>query len=134
VSGTLPLLDDGPTERPRSLYARTLERIERATLILMSRETELAEEFIREKEEINVQFRKSRKARLERLLGVQNTSSNVFDMINCLRRINSQATSLAYAIARDPHRVDQGDGQGRDSEGEDLWPTGGGAKPEEKNA
>src|SRR6516225_8254202 len=84
-----------------SFYARTLERIEKATLILMSRDSRQAEEFIREKEQINVQFRLSRKAHLEKPLTAQNAASNVVDMINCLRRINSQLTSLAYAIVQD---------------------------------
>ena len=117
-----------------SLYARTLERIERATLILMSRETELAEQFIREKEEMNIQFRKFRKARLERPLAMQTASSNVFDMINCLRRINSQITSVAYALARDLLRADRSDDHGREIEGDELWPSEGGPNPGEKSA
>lgn len=83
-----------------SFYARTLERIEKATLILMSRDPHLAEGFIREKEQSNIQFRSYRKARLQKSLGAQNATSNVFDMIDCLRRINSQLTSLAYSIVR----------------------------------
>lgn len=83
-----------------SFYARTLERIEKATLILMSRDPHLAEEFIREKEQINIRFRSSRKAHLERSLTAQNVASNLVDMTNCLRRVNSQLTSLAYAIVR----------------------------------
>ena len=72
--------------------------------MLMSREPRLGEEFIREKEQINGEFRRSRKAHLEKPLSVQSASSNVVDMINCLRRINSQLTSLAYAIVRDSTR------------------------------
>lgn len=36
--------------------------------------------------------------------GVIAPSSNVVDMMNCLRRINSQLTSLAYGIVRDSPR------------------------------
>jgi phosphate:Na+ symporter len=84
-----------------ALYSRTLERIEKATLILMSRERDLAEQFIREKEQINIQARLYRKARLGKALSEQTTSANVVDMIECLRRINSQVTSLGYAVVRD---------------------------------
>jgi phosphate:Na+ symporter len=84
-----------------ALYSRTLERIEKATLILMSRERDLAEQFIREKEQINIQARLYRKARLEKPLSEQTASANVVDMIECLRRINSQLTSLGYAVVRD---------------------------------
>jgi phosphate:Na+ symporter len=91
-------------EELEAFYARTLERIEKAAAMLMSREPRLAEEFIREKEQINVESRRSRKTRLEKPLSVQSASSNVVDMINCLRRINSQLTSLAYAIVRDSTR------------------------------
>ena len=111
-------------------YARTLERIERATAILMSREPRLAEEFIREKEQINIRFRRSRKARLEKPLSVQSASSNVVDMINCLRRINSQLTSLAYSIVRDPTR--SGETTGHSPELEEAWPAEESAKPEAK--
>ena len=111
-------------------YARTLERIEKATAILMSREPSLAEEFIREKEQINIRFRRSRKARLEKPLSVQSASSDVVDMINCLRRINSQLTSLAYSIVRDPTR--SGETTGHSSELEEAWPAEESAKPEAK--
>ena len=84
-----------------SFYARTLERIEKATLLLMSRESRQAAEFIREKEQMNLQYRLSRKAHLEKPVTVQNAGSNVVDMMNCLRRINSQLTTLAYAIVQD---------------------------------
>src|ERR1700680_4351845 len=42
-------------EELEAFYARTLERIEKATVILMLREPRLAEEFILEKEQINIQ-------------------------------------------------------------------------------
>jgi phosphate:Na+ symporter len=102
------------------LYARTLERIERATLILMARDPKLAEQFIREKEEINTWCRKSRKARLERPIATQTVLANVFDMIDCLRRINSALTSLAYTLARDQLRIDQANSHGSDIEGKDV--------------
>ena len=83
-----------------TLYARTLERMEKAALILMSRETVRAYQFIREKEQLNIQARLFRKARLEKPLPAQSASANVLDMFDCLRRINSHLTSLGYAIVR----------------------------------
>jgi hypothetical protein len=91
-------------EELEAFYARTLERIEKAAALLMSREPRLAEEFIREKEQINVESRRSRKTRLEKPHSVQSASSNVVDMMNCFRRTNSQLTSLAYSIVRDSTR------------------------------
>ncbi|MBV8175783.1 MAG: Na/Pi cotransporter family protein [Verrucomicrobia bacterium] len=111
-------LEDG--QELESFYARTLERIEKGTLILMSRDPGLAAEFIREKEEINVKHRLSRKARLEKPLTVQNAASNVVDIINCLRRINSQLTSLAYAIVRDSSRSGVASGSGTDLDTEEA--------------
>jgi hypothetical protein len=113
-------------------YARTLERIEKATAMLMSREPRLAEEFIREKEQINVESRHSRKARLEKPLPVQSASSNVVDMINCLRRINSQLTSLAYAIVRDSTRSSEIPVHSPEAEVEEAWPAEDSAKREAK--
>ena len=113
-----------------ALYARTLERLERGTLILMSRDSGLAEQFIREKEEMDTHFRKSRKARLERPSADQNVSSHVFDMINCLRRINSQLTSLAYSLAR----MGQNNSHSPETEGEEMWPPETGATEREKGA
>jgi phosphate:Na+ symporter len=84
-----------------ALYARTLERMEKATLLVMSRDSFLAEQFIREKEQINVQVRLSRKTRVEKPLSARSDSAKVIDMIDCLRRLNSQLTSIGYAILRD---------------------------------
>jgi phosphate:Na+ symporter len=106
-----------------AFYARTLERIEKATVILMSRDPRLAEEFIREKEQINAESRRLRKARLEKPLSVQSASSSVVDMMNCLRRINSQLTSLAYGIVRDSPRSDETNGHGPESDLEEAWPA-----------
>jgi phosphate:Na+ symporter len=115
-----------------SFYARTLERIEKATLILMSRDSRQAAEFIREKERINVQFRLSRKAHLEKPLTVQNAALNVVDMINCLRRINSQLTSIAYAIVQDSSRSGLASGSGAELDTEEVLPREVGPKEEEK--
>ena len=103
-----------------SFYARTLERIEKATLLLMSRESRQAEEFIREKEQINIRYRLSRKAHLEKPLTVQNAASNVVDMMNCLRRINSQLTTLAYAIVQDSGRTGLVSGSGAELDTEEA--------------
>jgi hypothetical protein len=94
---------------------------------LMSREPRLAEEFIREKEQINVESRRSRKTRLERPLSVQSASSNVVDMINCLRRINSQLTSIAYALVRDSIRSGKTPVHSPEIEVEEAWPAEDGA-------
>lgn len=108
-------------EELEAFYARTLERIEKAAAMLMSREPRLAEEFIREKEQINVESRRSRKTRLEKPLPVQSASSNVADMINCLRRINSQLTSLAYGIVRDSTRSGETPVHRSEIEVEEAW-------------
>jgi phosphate:Na+ symporter len=108
-------------EELEAFYARTLERIEKAAALLMSREPRLAEEFIREKEQINIQSRRSRKTRLEKPLSVQNASSNVIDMMNCLRRINSQLTSLADSIVRDSTPSDKTSVHSAEIELEEGW-------------
>jgi phosphate:Na+ symporter len=108
-------------EELEAFYARTLERIEKAAALLMSRDPRLAEEFIREKEQINVESRRSRKTRLEKPLSVQSASSNVVDMINCLKRINSQLTSIAYAIVRDSTRSGETAIHSRGAEVEEAW-------------
>ena len=78
--------------------------------------------------QINVEFRRSRKARLEKPLSVQSASSNVVDMINCLRRINSQLTSLAYAIVRDSPRSGETSVHSSELEVEEAWPAEDSAK------
>jgi phosphate:Na+ symporter len=119
-------------EELEAFYARTLERIEKAAAMLMSHEPRLGEEFIREKEQINDEFRRSRKAHLEKPLSVQSASSNVVDMINCLRRINSQLTSLAYAIVRDSTRSGEPAVHARELEVREAWPTEDSVKQEAK--
>jgi len=108
-------------EELEAFYARTLERIEKAAAMLMSREPRLAEQFIREKEQINIESRRSRKTRLEKPLSVQSASSNVVDMMNCLRRINSQLTSLAYSIVRDSTRSAKKSIHSAEMEMEEAW-------------
>ena len=117
-----------------SFYARTLERIEKATLILMSRESRQAEEFIREKEQINTQCRLSRKAHLEKPLTIQNAASNVVDMMNCLRRINSQLTTLAYTIVQHSSRSGLVSGSGAELDTEEVLVREVGPKEAEKHA
>jgi len=51
-------------------------------------------------------------------------------MINCLRWINSQLTSLAYAIVRDSTR--SGETTGHSPELEEAWLAEDSAKPEAK--
>jgi hypothetical protein len=71
--------------------------------------------------QINVESRRSRKTRLEKPLSVQSASSNVVDMINCLKRINSQLTSIAYAIVRDSTRSGETAMHSRGAELEAAW-------------
>ncbi|HYY27704.1 MAG TPA: Na/Pi cotransporter family protein [Chthoniobacterales bacterium] len=116
-----------------AFYTRTLERIERAAALLMSPEPHLAEEFIREKEQINAESRRSRKTRLEKPLPVQNASSNVVDMIDCLRRINSQLTAIGYAIVRDSTRSDETLVHSPQTQVEGAWPPEDSLKQEAKS-
>jgi len=88
-----------------TLFKRTLERMEKATSILMSEDTEQAEAFILEKEQISHMCRHAQRLHHER--SAANTAptqavSDYIDQLNCLRRINSHLTSAAYALAR-PH-------------------------------
>jgi phosphate:Na+ symporter len=92
-------------EELETLYTRTLERIEKAAAILMSRDHELALQLIREKEKINNQLRLFRKQRLEK--PIQPTNSNFLDLLDSLRRINSQVTSIAYSLVRNATKSDQ---------------------------
>jgi len=116
------------------LYARTLERMEKAALILMSLESVRAGEFIREKEQINIQARLSRKAHLEKPLAVQSAPANVLDMIDCLRRINSHLTSLGYAIVRNVPRSGEAEGKITQIEEKALSSADPEAKGNEKRA
>jgi Na+/phosphate symporter len=108
-------------EELETFYARTPERIEKAAALLMSREARLAEQFIQEKVQINIESRRSRKTRLEKPLSVQSASSNVVDMMNCLRRINSQLTSLAYSIVRDSTPSAKTSSHSAEMEMEEAW-------------
>jgi phosphate:Na+ symporter len=110
-------------EELESSYARTLERIEKAAALLMSHDPRTAADFIREKEEINLESRRSRKTRLEKPLAVQNASSNIVDLVNCLRRINSQLTSIAYNIVRDSTRSGKTSIHGSGEGVEEVWPA-----------
>jgi phosphate:Na+ symporter len=82
------------------IYSQTLERTEKATCLLMSRDALKAEEFIREKEEVNLHFRHWRRTRLDRLGPASLNTTLLTDLLNCLRRVNSDLTAIAYTIAR----------------------------------
>jgi phosphate:Na+ symporter len=88
-----------------TLYSRTLERIAKVAMLVMSRDHHFAVQLIREKEEINNQLRVFRKQRLEK--PIQSTNSNFLDLLDSLRRINSQLTSIAYALVRNANKSDQ---------------------------
>ena len=53
-------------------------------------------------------------------------------MINCLRRINSQLTSIAYAIVQDSSRSGLVSGSGAELDTEEALPRGAGPKEEEE--
>jgi phosphate:Na+ symporter len=82
------------------ILSETLERMEKATVLLMTKDARMANRFIGEKEQISIQYRSVRKRHLEQLTAGQKFDVNFFDMLNCLRRINSHLTAVAYAITR----------------------------------
>lgn len=99
AASTVPLTNQDQ-ENLEFLYARTLERIEQATRLLMIRDTEQAQQFIKDKEEINLQSRQWQRMRRQFLLSEGPHSLHFLDLLVCLRRINSHLTSVGYAIAR----------------------------------
>jgi phosphate:Na+ symporter len=84
------------------MVRKTLERMERATSILMSQDLAQAEAFIAEKEQMSNSCREAQRLHLERQAAAASgaSSSDYIDQLNCLRRINSHITSVAYALAR----------------------------------
>jgi Na+/phosphate symporter len=92
-----------PTEDSSELaniVNRTMERIHKATVLLMSRDVRMANRFIQEKEEISDRYRAIRRRHLEHLGPGQKPDASFFDLLNCFRRINTHLTSVAYAIVR----------------------------------
>jgi phosphate:Na+ symporter len=81
-----------------NIVNRTLERIHKATILLMTQDVRMANRFIQEKAEISDQYRSIRRRHLERLTPGQKLDTNFFDLLNCFRRINAHLTSVAYAI------------------------------------
>jgi phosphate:Na+ symporter len=81
-----------------NIVTRTLERIHKATVLLMTQDVRMASRFIQEKEEISGQYRSIRRRHLERLSPDQKLNTNFFDLLNCFRRINAHLTSVAYGI------------------------------------
>jgi len=92
-----------PTEDSTELaniVSRTLERIHKATVLLMAQDVRMANRFIQEKEEISDRYRAIRRRHLEHLAPGQKPETSFFDLLNCFRRINTHLTSVAYAIVR----------------------------------
>jgi phosphate:Na+ symporter len=83
-----------------SILTRTLERMQKATVLLMTQDVNMANRFIHEKEEISNHYRAVRRRQLERLAPGQKPDTSFFDLLNCFRRINTHLTSVAYAIVR----------------------------------
>jgi len=81
-----------------NIVNRTLERIHKATILLMTQNVRMANRFIQEKAEISDQYRSIRRRHLERLTPGQKLDTNFFDLLNCFRRINAHLTSVAYGI------------------------------------
>jgi hypothetical protein len=74
--------------------------MQKATLLLMTQDVNMANRFIQEKEEISNRYRAIRRRHLERLAPGQKLDTCFFDLLNCLRRINTHLTAVAYAIVR----------------------------------
>jgi phosphate:Na+ symporter len=83
-----------------NIVNRTLERIHKATVLLMAQDVRMANRFIQEKEEISDRYRAIRRRHLEHLGPGQKPDTSFFDLMNCFRRINAHLTSVAYAIVR----------------------------------
>lgn len=83
-----------------NIVNRTLERIHKATVLLMAQDVRMANRFIQEKEEISDRYRAIRRQHLEKLGPGQKLDASFFDLMNCFRRINTHLTSVAYAIVR----------------------------------
>jgi phosphate:Na+ symporter len=83
-----------------NIVNRTLERIHKATVLLMAQDVRMANRFIQEKEEISDRYRAIRRRHLESLGPGQKPDTSFFDLMNCFRRINTHLTSVAYAIVR----------------------------------
>jgi phosphate:Na+ symporter len=83
-----------------NILSRTLERMQKAMVLLMTQDVAMANRFIQEKEQISEHYRSVRKRHLERLVPGQNLNTGLFDLLNCFRRINSHLIAVAYAIVR----------------------------------
>jgi len=93
----LPAEDSSELE---NIVNRTMERVHKATVLLMAQDVRMANRFIQEKEEISDRYRAIRRRHLERLGPGQKPDASFFDLLNCFRRINTHLTSVAYAIVR----------------------------------
>jgi phosphate:Na+ symporter len=83
-----------------SILNRTVERMQKATALLMTQDVGMALRFIQEKEAISNRYRAVRRRHLERLAPGQKLDTCFFDLLNCFRRINTHLTAVAYAIVR----------------------------------
>jgi len=113
----------GELQELEVLYAQTLSRLEKAARLLMTGSITEAEQFIREKEEINRRCRAGQKVRPEGPPARTSAGQPVvlvgvayFDLVTCLRRINGHLTAIAYAIARPGDASANTEGAGSDFE------------------
>jgi phosphate:Na+ symporter len=83
-----------------NILNRTLERMQKAMVLLMTQDVNMANRFIREKKEVSNHYRAVRRRHLEHLGPDQKPDTCFLDLLNCFRRINTHLTSVAYAIVR----------------------------------
>src|ERR1700740_2975851 len=93
----LPVEDSSELE---NIVNRTMERVHKATVLLMAQDVRMANRFIQEKEEISDRYRAIRRRHLERLGPGQKPDTSFFDLMNCFRGINTHLPSVAYATVR----------------------------------
>ncbi len=100
MAAKAPEFPDSARDELESLFRVTMLRMEKATLILASRDLAEARSFIREKEEMSARCRRCQRLnqRAEIAPGEPDFRPGLVDHLNCLRRINSHITSLAYAM------------------------------------
>jgi phosphate:Na+ symporter len=104
----LPLSDADMADLSE-MHQRALRRLEMAILVLTTRDKNMAQEFLKEGDELKNWFIEVQKRHYQRLVGcdakVLQASTRFLDLINALRRISGQLNTIGHTFEGEKKQV-----------------------------
>lgn len=112
LANPLPLAPEDQSDLAE-MHRRTLHRLDTAILVLTTRERAMAQQFLREGDELKKWCIEAQKAHYQRLIGCDDerlgASTRYLELLNALRRISGQLNTIGHTFAGEKAPVEDQD-------------------------